>query len=1101
MMRRYLADNKLTSFPGLFQGSSMSSTEHRKSKPKAGENLELLLSRAAEAYKRALIGHQPGLTWDYLVLTAANEHQAAGYRHELAARASGGGPLGAFFPSSQQNLVVPDPPGFRAGSGGATFGVLRAIAAHHKSIGETKPFDALRILLIHSGGASQRLPQYSALGKIFAPLPLIRPDGQLMTLFDHLYLMLAAMPPRLGAGMLIAAGDVFLLFDGAAMPSLPENAGITALSLRTPAEFGEHHGVFKIEKPTARNPKAAKSAFPLVVATMQKATVEQMRSAGVTDERDRVLIDSGLLFFDAAATTALHTLSRKYSPAWHLKTRRQIDLYSDIVPAALTQNLPLLSGDPLLRKLQSDLRHALAHSPLRVYEFENAHFAHLGTTRQFRDAMTGLDPAPINTLFHKNVRFACAAALPKTARVFQSVVSAADVKIAEHVVIENCSLPGRLTIGHGSILSNLKLSGRGAHAGLHVPPDTLVFGVPIEDGNKSYLVTVISGVHDDFKTDRTLCNIDLRHWLSLAGLSESDLWPDDRSAKRSLWTAKLYRGIHASHAGAESHMSDIEWMTSPHALTSAVRKAWRADRRYSMADILERGDAAAMAHHRDMLSGILQATEWLTAVADGSAASVQSTINHFGPAGYQQLTEQVHRAARNPATPPLIRARLFWSLAEIIDRPHFPHDAVALPAAPGALQNQAFSCIRQAMDPRIVATKEDAALSIENSECLIASAPVRIDLAGGWTDTPPYCLENGGTVVNVAINLNDTEPIQSTFRPLNEPIVRLVSRDLGKTRIITDPEQLAISADDSFAGNPFALHMVALRLTGLAPTARETSMHKWLSRLHRSGKRRRGFELMTASNLPKGSGMGTSSILGAATLAVLRAATGQDNAPASLFEQTLLLEQYLGTGGGWQDQVGGILGGAKITSAKPGIPQRLHATRIPLSPAHRQAFEDRLVVYFTGQQRLARNILREVMGRYLSREPGTLVLFNELVHCAHAATAALKNADWLSCSAEINRYWRIKKDLFPGSTTPAIDSLFLQLRPHYLAGGLAGAGGGGFAYFLCATPDQAHRLRTELRNLSMRPGSLGLTFAAHINTTGLRVSKERVEPHRAGRAG
>jgi fucokinase len=235
--------------------------------------------------------------------------------------------------------------------------------------------------------------------------------------------------------------------------------------------------------------------------------------------------------------------------------------------------------------------------------------------------------------------------------------------------------------------------------------------------------------------------------------------------------------------------------------------------------------------------------------------------------------------------------------------------------------------------------------------------------------------------------------------------------------------------------------------------------------------------------------MGTSSILGATTLAVLRAATGQATDAATLFEQTLLLEQHLGTGGGWQDQVGGIVGGAKITETKPGVPQVLRVRKIPLSPAQVKGLEDRLVVYFTGQQRLARNILREVMGRYLSREPGTMVLFNELKQCAAACEAALRKSDWLSCATEVNRYWRIKRDLFPGSTTPAIDALFLELRPFYMGGCLAGAGGGGFAYFLCADADQAHRLRTELRKISMRPGSLGLTFAASVNGQGIRIAK------------
>lgn len=1032
------------------------------------------MARAAETYKRALIGHQPGLTWDYVVLTAANEHQAAGYRHELAIRSSGQGPLGAFFPASQQTLVVPDPPGFRAGSGGATFGVLRAIADHQKATGVNrgKPFEHLRILLIHSGGASQRLPQYSPLGKIFAPLPLVRPDGQLMTLFDQLYLMLAGLPPRLGPGMLVAAGDVFLLFDAGTMPAVAANPGTVALTMRVPAEVGVAHGVFRVDAAKPRE------AFPLVTGTMQKATVEQMRSAGVTDARDRVLIDSGLVFFDAHATANLYTLSRKYTPAWHLKHRRQIDLYAEAVPAALTSAPPTLTGDPVARKLHEDLRRALADAPLRAYELPDAHFLHLGTTRQFRDAMVGLDPHPAAALFQQNVLCVSDAALPASSRVYHSVIADDQVSIEPHVIVENCRLAGPLAIGHGSVLSNLELQGPG-----RLPPETLLFSVPLQTGKSAARVTVIAGVHDDFKTDRTFCNIDLRHWLMLAGLDEGDLW-DREQRTRNIWTARLF-------PAAPLGPLDLLWMPQPATTTPAQRNAWRKAARYAMADILELADAAALARHRDAICGLLQGAQWVDLVEAGAAGSVQNTVHSFGAAGYDNLTRIVADAASAPATPPLTRARLNWTLAEVQARPDYPRDNGRAPAV-AALQRRAFDCIREAMSSAGAKTQSakrkmpkaagaDVRLRTGTDE-MVASAPVRLDLAGGWTDTPPYCLENGGIVVNVAVNLNDVEPIQSTLRPIDEPVVRLVSRDLGRTLTITDPDTLRKPVEP---GDPFALHTVALRLAGLAPTDGETSQRKWLSRLAKNG---RGFELITASNLPKGSGMGTSSILGATTLAVLRAATGQDTAPATLFEQTLLLEQHLGTGGGWQDQVGGIVGGAKVTQTRPGIPQVLKVRRLKLPRQHAQGLEDRLVVYFTGQQRLARNILREVMGRYLSREPATMVLFHELAQNAEAMEKALRNADWISCATEVNRYWRIKRDLFPGSTTPAIDALFLELRPYYLGGCLAGAGGGGFAYFLCADADQAHRLRTELARLSMRPGSLGLTFATTLNHKGLRVS-------------
>ncbi len=1063
-------------------------------------SLHALLARAAETYKRALIGHQRGLSWDYVVLTAANEHQAAGYRHELALRSSGAGPLGAFFPSSQQSIVVPDPPGFRAGSGGATFGVLRGIAQHQKAIGDRKPFEALRILLIHSGGASQRLPQYSPLGKIFTPLPLVRPDGQLMTLFDHLYLMMAGLPPRLGPGMLVAAGDVFLLFDAAGMTVPP--AGVTALSMRTAAEMGEQHGVFKTEALRHKGTKALRegtrsrsslsasvpqclSAFPRVVGTMQKATVEQMRSAGVTDKSDRVLIDSGMVFFDAAATTALYGLSGKYTPAWHVRTRQQIDLYADIVPAALgEQAQPVLTADAALRKLQTDLRGALAASPLHVYELAQAHFQHLGTTRQFRDAMTGLDKSPACALFQQNVRVATESRLPKSARVYQSVITTGKAALSPHGVVENCLIERAIAVGAGSILSNLCIRGVEEKV-LNVPAEMLVYGVPIIDGGATAVATVLIGVQDDPKTDRTICNMDLRHWLTLSGLSPDDIW-EKGEAKRVLWTARLFTAQTVAAGRFETPLEPVLWFTNPAGVSDSVRRAWKASRRFSMAQILESADASAMAAHHDALSGMLQAAQWIAAVEGQTASSVQNTVNHFGPSGYQRLTDQLFQAGQKPGASALLRARVEWSLAEIQSRPHFPRDAVHVAATASTLQNQAFEHIRQAMEtrPSKGGSLPHSAFAIPHSTPLTASAPVRLDFAGGWTDTPPYCLENGGAVVNVAINLNDVEPIQSVFQVLEEPMVRLVSRDLGKTLIVRDPAELLRKFE---AGDPFALHVAALRLTGIVPQGREQSQKAWLGRLMRMVKKGRGFELSTASNLPKGSGMGTSSILGATALAVLRKAVGMETPAATLFEQTLLLEQHLGTGGGWQDQVGGIVGGAKITTTTPGIPQVLKVRKIPQTPAQVKALEERLVVYFTGQQRLARNILREVMGRYLSREPGTMVLFNELTHSAFACEAALKKSDWLSLGMEINRYWRTKKDLFPGSTTPAVDALFLELRPFYLGGCLAGAGGGGFAYFLCADADQAHRLRTELARLSMRPGSLGLTFATDINSTGLRV--------------
>jgi len=172
------------------------------------------------------------------------------------------------------------------------------------------------------------------------------------------------------------------------------------------------------------------------------------------------------------------------------------------------------------------------------------------------------------------------------------------------------------------------------------------------------------------------------------------------------------------------------------------------------------------------------------------------------------------------------------------------------------------------------------------------------------------------------------------------------------------------------------------------------------------------------------------------------------------------------------------------------VPQRPNIERLGLNDAQYGALAERLVVYYSGQQRLARDILRRVMGRWLAREPAVLLLMDELKQSAQAMRKALLTGRWRAVGQQIERYWRIKKELYPGSTTPAVDVLFLELRHLYLAAGLAGAGGGGFAYFFCRDGRQAGRLKAALQERSSRPGSMGAVFETHINRQGLRIERK-----------
>ena len=75
------------------------------------------------------------------------------------------------------------------------------------------PFEGKRILVIHSGGDSKRVPQYSAMGKLFSPVPRELPNGRASTLFDEFIIGMSGVPSRFREGMLVLSGDVLLLFN------------------------------------------------------------------------------------------------------------------------------------------------------------------------------------------------------------------------------------------------------------------------------------------------------------------------------------------------------------------------------------------------------------------------------------------------------------------------------------------------------------------------------------------------------------------------------------------------------------------------------------------------------------------------------------------------------------------------------------------------------------------------------------------------------------------------------------------------------------------------------------------------------------------------
>ncbi|XP_042337041.1 L-fucose kinase-like, partial [Plectropomus leopardus] len=119
-----------------------------------------------------------------------------------------------------------------------------------------------------------------------------------------------------------------------------------------------------------------------------------------------------------------------------------------------------------------------------------------------------------------------------------------------------------------------------------------------------------------------------------------------------------------------------------------------------------------------------------------------------------------------------------------------------------------------------------------------------------------------------------------------------------------------------------------------------------------------GVELHSWSLLPTGSGLGTSSILAGALLAAVYRCTGRTYDADSLIHAVLYLEQVLTTGGGWQDQVGGLVGGVKVGRSRAFLPLRVEVERLCPPEDFLVSLEQHLLLVYTGKTRLARNLLQ-----------------------------------------------------------------------------------------------------------------------------------------------
>ena len=518
-------------------------------------------------------------SWDYLIVTAANDQQAKAYDHQLQERQKAGE-----LPQVRRCLVIPDAEGRRIGSGGSTLHSLAcALRRERPEVGAGSFEEAeailssLRILIVHAGGDSRRLPAYSHCGKMFAPIPGKGQTAVATTLFDQLVPIFLSLPESRPGQIMVASGDALILFDPTALKL--DRPGITALGCLTSSEEAAQHGVFCADKDGS------------VRRYLQKPSMDTQVETDAVNEKGEAVLDLGVMCMDASAAVQMMRPFFAEGPQndekpgldWTTEARdalysNGIDLYREICCVLGTEttceqyvDAVRASGSTVDHGLLAIWFSQLQRIPLNLEILPRCKFLHFGTTREL--ITNGI------ALVRGDSGSAARSSLILNSNIENEVS-------ADHAWIEGCVIRGKLILEGWNavvgvdVLEPLRLQ-RGACLDLSA-------GVN-RKGERVWFFRYY-GIDDTFKHSvgegGKFCGQPLQNWLGAIGADASAIWSSEVTEReRTLWNARVFPAL-------KDHQEYLEWLwlLDVKSATPAQRREFLAADRYSCAEVAVRVD-------------------------------------------------------------------------------------------------------------------------------------------------------------------------------------------------------------------------------------------------------------------------------------------------------------------------------------------------------------------------------------------------------------------------------------------------------------------------------------------------------------------------------
>ena len=326
-----------------------------------------------------------------------------------------------------------------------------------------------------------------------------------------------------------------------------------------------------------------------------------------------------------------------------------------------------------------------------------------------------------------------------------------------------------------------------------------------------------------------------------------------------------------------------------------------------------------------------------------------------------------------------------------------------------------------------------------------ASAPTRIDLAGGTLDIwPLYLFHPGAQTVNAAIG----QRAVCTVSASPDRRLQIVSEDTGANLSADGWRQLATDGE-----NRLLAHIVRFFQVD-------------------------GVRIATRAASPLGAGIAGSSALNVAVCAALAEWCRVDYPAEQLLTLAMNLEaRTLGIPTGVQDYRPAYYGGISAIELGPA-----GVRRVPLDvdPAD---LGRRIVLAYSGDSRSSGINNWEITRRHIEGDSTIVAHFRRIAKIAAATRDALTRHDWTELARQVTLEWRERQALAPGVTTPAIDRLFgTAAAAGAAAGKVCGAGGGGCVFFL-VEPSRRDAVRAAVAGAGAR------LLESPIDLDGLRVER------------